>query len=588
MTINTELFKGDMTVTRALIDSSHRRWTYTHGVLAFHAEDNPTNAQLKEIVEDFENFMFAGKTSDTYNITWVRHGDKGNTEVHFVIPRTDLETGQDLNIAPPGHEKDWAAWTAWINHRYGFVDPFTQPRKVTREIYREHPDRAATREQINIWVETQVARGLIRDRDHLIKALGKAGEITRVNDKFISLKTTAAEKAFRLKGAIFEVGFDFSTGNTAPRPGTGPRPSPSEIQHNRDVAYEERRNFFKKLRARSRKLRAEARDKKAQDEVEWVEDVEWLVDTSHEAETYSERPVESPDSATSGGDADQGPATRSEQTQARSGANPGASHQQSDHGAEHVTHSGPVADAFNRIRRRERELAGRAQAAGRTVRRHRSLIDSIVRLGERAGKAIERIGRALREFGRTRVNASAPASEPGRISRWWASLGKLKPRKATDALQELPAPDPEALRLEARADQVRKAMTSEIQRLEAEIAVTENNNALFYLRGQLESARLDYDDALAMARQSILEDDKRAEYEAYRVRKEKEHAEWVAGGGPERLAAAREEHEREQQKPVSKPASTPALQLLSEPDRRQNEKPVARPAPKGPGSSGPS
>ncbi|WP_255744437.1 hypothetical protein [Aliiroseovarius sediminis] len=35
----------------------------------------------------------------------------------------------------------------------------------------------------------------------------------------------------------------------------------------------------------------------------------------------------------------------------------------------------------------------------------------------------------------------------------------------------------------------------------------------------------DYDDALAMARQSILDDDKRAEYEVYRARKEKKHAE---------------------------------------------------------------
>ena len=58
-----EIFKGDFRITRDLIDSSHRRWTYTHGVLAFHHDDNPTQSQLEEIVQDFEDFMFAGKAS---------------------------------------------------------------------------------------------------------------------------------------------------------------------------------------------------------------------------------------------------------------------------------------------------------------------------------------------------------------------------------------------------------------------------------------------------------------------------------------------------------------------------------------------
>lgn len=96
-----EIFKGDLQIACDLINTNHRRWKYTSGVLAFHQDDNPTQSQLEEIVQDFEDFMFAGKQPDTFNVAWVLHRDKGNTELHFVVPRVDLETGQDLNIAPP-------------------------------------------------------------------------------------------------------------------------------------------------------------------------------------------------------------------------------------------------------------------------------------------------------------------------------------------------------------------------------------------------------------------------------------------------------------------------------------------------------
>lgn len=263
-----ELFRGDMSMTRALIDSSHRRWTYTHGVLAFHANDNPTDEQLEEITTDFEGFMFAGKDTDTFDITWVKHQDKGNTEVHFVVPRTDLETGQDLNIAPPGYDVDWAIWVASINHKYGFVDPFEQSPKATKGIYREHPDRAVTREEINGLVEQQVAQGHIKSREGLIEWLKEMGEVTRINEKFISLKTDKAERAFRLKGAIFESGFDFSAGLNQPRADPNSKKDADEITRKRAAAFEQRREFFERLRARSKKLRAMKIDEQFLDETE--------------------------------------------------------------------------------------------------------------------------------------------------------------------------------------------------------------------------------------------------------------------------------------------------------------------------------
>ena len=39
-----EVVRGDMDRTRDLIDSIERQWSYTHGVLSFALEDNPTEA----------------------------------------------------------------------------------------------------------------------------------------------------------------------------------------------------------------------------------------------------------------------------------------------------------------------------------------------------------------------------------------------------------------------------------------------------------------------------------------------------------------------------------------------------------------
>ena len=98
-----EVVRGDMDRTRDLIDSIDRQWTYTHGVLSFAAEDAPTEDQQREAMDMFERLAFAGLDHEQYDITWVRHShtESGRTELHFVTPRMELNSGKALNIAPP-------------------------------------------------------------------------------------------------------------------------------------------------------------------------------------------------------------------------------------------------------------------------------------------------------------------------------------------------------------------------------------------------------------------------------------------------------------------------------------------------------
>lgn len=211
--VEPQVLRGDVDIVADLIDCNMRRWKYTSGVLAFASDDQPTDKQLDITMDDFESFMFAGKSRDTWEILWVRHEDKGNTELHYLVPRIDLETGQDLNIAPRGYIPEWAIWAESVNTFFGFTDPhnLTARTRAVRESDDRIEKRTTTRAEINKWVEDRVAQGAFASRDELIETLATIGEITRTGDTYISVKPAGAARAFRLKGAIYEKGYNFDT-----------------------------------------------------------------------------------------------------------------------------------------------------------------------------------------------------------------------------------------------------------------------------------------------------------------------------------------------------------------------------------------
>ena len=56
----------------------------------------------QEVMDAFEEVAFAGLEPDQKNILWVRHTHAGHHELHFVIPRMELSSGNDFNACPPG------------------------------------------------------------------------------------------------------------------------------------------------------------------------------------------------------------------------------------------------------------------------------------------------------------------------------------------------------------------------------------------------------------------------------------------------------------------------------------------------------
>ncbi|MEZ5910964.1 MAG: relaxase/mobilization nuclease domain-containing protein [Paracoccaceae bacterium] len=210
-----EVLRGDPNSTEALIDACPHVWSYRAGVIAFAAEDAPSEAGQREIMDHFEALAFAGLDAHSYDMLWVRHSHEGRVELHFCTPRMELESGKSLNIAPPGYQAAFDSLRDLMNKTHGWADPMDADH--AREVRRveERPDRAQGREGLQGWILDQISVGLIEDRTQMVAALTEAGyELPRQGKEYITVSDPETGDRWRLKGEIFHE--DWQAGADAP------------------------------------------------------------------------------------------------------------------------------------------------------------------------------------------------------------------------------------------------------------------------------------------------------------------------------------------------------------------------------------
>ena len=101
-----EVLRGNPDMVAEVADSLEFEHKYTSVVIAWAPEDEPTDAQVESVVDEFEKTAWAGLEPDRYSWTAVEHREQGGgIHVHILAAQCDLETGKSLNIAPPGWEK---------------------------------------------------------------------------------------------------------------------------------------------------------------------------------------------------------------------------------------------------------------------------------------------------------------------------------------------------------------------------------------------------------------------------------------------------------------------------------------------------
>lgn len=204
-----QVLRGDPHLVAQVGDASAHQWRYTSGMITWSPQDNPSSAEIAQVLEEWESAAFAGLNSDQYATCAVLHrDDDGTPHVHTLTARVELTTGKALNIAPPGHERLFDPFRDSWNHAQGWARPDDPDRarnvQPGGEQHRSKPDRhPRTRTEIAAHIEALVAEGLVTNAAEVREELAEIGEITRSSHAYVSVRPHGTEKPIRLRGELF-------------------------------------------------------------------------------------------------------------------------------------------------------------------------------------------------------------------------------------------------------------------------------------------------------------------------------------------------------------------------------------------------
>lgn len=243
------LMSGDPDTWSQIVGYGNHAGRYTSGSLNF-AEANLSDETLNAVMEEFEQALLPGLDTDQYSALWVKHEDKGRTELHFLIAGEELRTGNRLNTYY--HNADMPridAWKTAINIEYGFSDPNEPERKRAYSISKNLPkDKQAVIEQLNQHFANQVDEGMINNRSDVLEELKQIGlEVARETKTSISIANPNGGPNIRLKGAIY--GRDFKATDYTPEATTGRQTDYTEARESRAEKARQRYDEMHKRRA---------------------------------------------------------------------------------------------------------------------------------------------------------------------------------------------------------------------------------------------------------------------------------------------------------------------------------------------------
>lgn len=122
--------RGNAEMFSAIADSCGFKQRYTSGVIAFAPEDDPSDQELQDVLDSFEELAFAGLEKEDYHLFAVQHDEPdGSKHIHVLVPRVHLGSKKSLNIAPPNHTSVFYPWRDLWNERMGWASPKDPARR---------------------------------------------------------------------------------------------------------------------------------------------------------------------------------------------------------------------------------------------------------------------------------------------------------------------------------------------------------------------------------------------------------------------------------------------------------------------------
>jgi hypothetical protein len=216
--VSPEILFGDPNTFTEIANATKRQHKYTSGVIAFRDHETVTPEQINTLIETFRSTFMPGLTVDeNFADFWVMHREKGNVELHFLVANTELTTGQQLNIHPPGEKNTqfFNAFSAVMNDNFGFAQVVPDPLKISLKPFEAKSpngkkDKKAKDDFAKV-LHTEIVGGFISNRNQLIGYLKNHGiQVPTVGTDFITVRLPGAKKNTRLKGPLFTKGSDYA------------------------------------------------------------------------------------------------------------------------------------------------------------------------------------------------------------------------------------------------------------------------------------------------------------------------------------------------------------------------------------------
>ncbi|MGE6493774.1 relaxase/mobilization nuclease domain-containing protein [Cupriavidus metallidurans] len=265
--VEPEVLAGSPDLTIATINAIARKHKYVSGAIAFRDQEQPSREQIMDIIGRFKETVCPGLDARHYNSLFILHRDKGNTEIHFLVPSLELTTGRRLSIHPPGPRNIalYDAFTKVMNHDLGYEQVIPDPLKLAlSDFERKVPEGQRDRNNklhLHKHLARAISQGEITNRDQLCEYLEEqfGVTITRKGVDYISVKFPGSQTAKRMRGPLYRADADYVQLMDLYRRPPPARLTDAEYRQHQTTLTElvaERKQFFAEAYLQPKQLRA--------------------------------------------------------------------------------------------------------------------------------------------------------------------------------------------------------------------------------------------------------------------------------------------------------------------------------------------
>lgn len=207
------VISGLPVLTALIIDSSRYKKSYISGVISVKGQQ-VDERRINEIKRCFQLLACAGLSEHQVNFLWVRHTDKCHTELNFVIPCVDLESGKNINFIDKRYDHYFLTrFRDFFDALHCYDSPLDPINRRSLILSEKVP--AASKvvlRRLHGFAMRDIDSGEITSREGLFEFYKFYGyEVTSIQSSSITVSDINSKKKYRLAGFVYGEDFDFSS-----------------------------------------------------------------------------------------------------------------------------------------------------------------------------------------------------------------------------------------------------------------------------------------------------------------------------------------------------------------------------------------